>query len=388
MFNIHCVNNIAKVGTDRFGSNYGFVDDAADADAVIVRSANLHEVEMPKNLLAIARAGAGVNNIPLDTCANMGIVVFNTPGANANAVKEMTIAGLLLASRDIVGSIEWVRTHSDDPDISKTVEKIKKDYAGTELAGKTIGVIGLGAIGAQVANTCRQLGMRVLGFDPHLSVNAAWGLDRHVMHVSKLSEILEQADFITLHVPVLSSTKRMIGADEISAMKDGVIIVNFARDSLVDEIALTAALQSGHVRRYVTDFANSVSTQMPNAIITSHLGASTRESEDNCAVMAADELMDYLENGNVINSVNFGRVDLGRKNGNTRISIINRNIPNMIGQITNNISDAGLNIENLANKASGDVAYTLVELAGGTVEPALVEKLSSIDGVIRVRVIA
>jgi len=388
MFNIHCVNNIAKVGTDRFGSNYGFVDDAADADAVIVRSANLHEVEMPKNLLAIARAGAGVNNIPLDTCANMGIVVFNTPGANANAVKEMTIAGLLLASRDIVGSIEWVRTHSDDPDISKTVEKIKKDYAGTELAGKTIGVIGLGAIGAQVANTCRQLGMRVLGFDPHLSVNAAWGLDRHVMHVSKLSEILEQADFITLHVPVLSSTKRMIGADEIAAMKDGVIIVNFARDSLVDEIALTAALQSGHVRRYVTDFANSVSTQMPNAIITSHLGASTRESEDNCAVMAADELMDYLENGNVINSVNFGRVDLGRKNGNTRISIINRNIPNMIGQITNNISDAGLNIENLANKASGDVAYTLVELAGGTVEPALVEKLSSIDGVIRVRVIA
>lgn len=387
MFKIHCINNIAKVGTDRFGEGYSFVDEAACADAVMVRSANLHGIEMPATLLAIARAGAGVNNIPLDTCAQMGIAVFNTPGANANAVKEMTIAGLLLASRDIVGSIEWVRTHSDDPDIAKKVEKVKKNYAGTELGGKTIGVIGLGAIGAQVANTCRQMGMKVMGYDPYLSVSAAWSLDRHIVHVSKLSDILAEADYITLHVPVIAATKGMLGAEEIAAMKDGVIIVNYARDLLIDEIALSAALQRGHVRRYVTDFANSVSTQMPNTIITTHLGASTRESEDNCAVMAADELKDFLENGNIANSVNFGHVDLGPKNGHPRICVFNRNVPNMIGQVTNTISEAGLNIENMANKASGDVAYTLLELSGGIIDRILIDRLNAIDGIIRTRVI-
>ena len=386
MFNIHCVNNIAKVGTDRFGENYGFVDDAIDADAVMVRSANLHEVEMPKTLLAIARAGAGVNNIPIEKCAEMGIVVFNTPGANANAVKEMTVAGLLLASRDIVGSIEWVRTHSDDPDIAKTVEKVKKNYAGTELAGKTIGVIGLGAIGAQVANTCRQLGMTVLGYDPYLSVNAAWSLDRHIHHVNKLSEILEKADYITLHVPVVAGTKGMLGADEIAAMKDGVIIVNFARDALIDEIALSAALQSGKVRRYVTDFANTISTQMPNAIVISHLGASTRESEDNCAVMAANELMDYLENGNIVNSVNFGTVDLGPLSADGRVSIIHGNVPNVIGNITAILSEAGLNIENMANKSRDKFAYTLVEFTGKLTDETIA-RLEALPDVIRARAI-
>ncbi len=386
MFNIHCVNNIAKVGTDRFGENYGFVDDAIDADAVMVRSANLHEVEMPKTLLAIARAGAGVNNIPIEKCAEMGIVVFNTPGANANAVKEITVAGLLLASRDIVGSIEWVRTHSDDPDIAKTVEKVKKNFAGTELAGKTIGVIGLGAIGAQVANTCRQLGMTVLGYDPYLSVNAAWSLDRHVHHVNKLSEILEKADYITLHVPVVKDTKGMIGADEIAACKDGVIILNFARDALVDEIALSAALQSGKVRRYVTDFANSISTQMPNAIVISHLGASTRESEDNCAVMAANELIDFLENGNIVNSVNFGTVDLGPLSADGRISVIHANVPNVIGKITAILSEADLNIENMANKSRDKFAYTLVEVTGELTD-ATIAQLEAIPEVIRARAI-
>lgn len=388
MFKIHCVNNIAKVGTDRFGENYSFVDDAVDADAVVVRSANLHEVEIPSTLLAIARAGAGYNNIPIEKCAQMGTVVFNTPGANANAVKEMTIAGLLLGSRDILGSVDWVRTHSDDPDIPKTVEKVKKNYAGTELAGKTIVVIGLGAIGAQVANTCRHLGMTVLGYDPYLSVNAAWSLDRHIAHVNKLADVLPQADYITLHVPVVDATKGMIGAEELASMKDGVIIVNYARDLLVDEIALSAALQSGKVRRYVTDFANSVSTQMPNTIITTHLGASTHESEDNCAVMAADELKEYLEHGNIINSVNFGRVDLGPKaEGKARICIFNKNVPNMIGQITGAISEAGLNIENMANKASGEVAYTLVELDAAEVDDQLESKLASIEGIVRIRTI-
>ena len=386
MFRIHCVNNIAKVGTSRFGENYSFVDDAVDADAAIVRSANLHEVEMPKTLLAIARAGAGVNNIPIEKCAEMGIVVFNTPGANANAVKEMTVAGLLLASRDIVGSIEWVRTHSDDPDIAKTVEKVKKNYAGTELAGKTIGVIGLGAIGAQVANTCRQLGMTVLGYDPYLSVNAAWSLDRHIHHVNKLSEILEKADYITLHVPVVAGTKGMLGADEIAAMKDGVIIVNFARDALIDEIALSAALQSGKVRRYVTDFANTISTQMPNAIVISHLGASTRESEDNCAVMAANELMDYLENGNIVNSVNFGTVDLGPLSADGRVSIIHGNVPNVIGNITAILSEAGLNIENMANKSRDKFAYTLVEFTGKLTDETI-PRLEALPDVIRARAI-
>ena len=385
MYTIHCVNNISKTGLAEFGPNYSFVGDATEADAVIVRSANLHEVEMPENLLAIARAGAGVNNIPIERCAEKGIVVFNTPGANANAVKELVVAGLMLASRDIIGSVEWVRGHSDDPDIAKTAEKVKKNYAGTEVAGKTIGVIGLGAIGAMVANTCRQLGMKVLGYDPYLSVNAAWSLDRHVRHVSNLSEIFSEADFITLHVPVTPSTKGMIGADEIAACKDGVILLNFARDALVDEGALTSALQTGHVRRYVTDFANTVSTQMPNTIVTSHLGASTKESEENCAIMAARELKDFLENGNILNSVNFGRVDLGPLAADGRIGIFHGNVPNMIGRITAVLSEHGLNIENMANKSTDKRAYTLLEVTGNVTD-AVVADLEAIPEVIRARV--
>lgn len=385
MFTIHCVNNIAKAGIAELGENYALVGDATESDAVIVRSANLHDVEMPDNLLAIARAGAGVNNIPIDRCADMGIVVFNTPGANANAVKELTVAALLLASRDIIGAVEWVHNNSDDPDISKNAEKAKKNFAGTEIAGKTIGVIGLGAIGAKVANTCRQLGMTVLGYDPYLSVKAAWSLDRHVRHVSNISEIYAEADYITLHIPATPSTKGMIGSDEIAAMKDGVILINCARDSLVDETALTSALQSGHVRRYVTDFANTISTQMPNAIVIPHLGASTKESEENCAIMAAKELKDFLENGNIINSVNFGYVDLGPLAADGRISVIHANVPNMIGSITSVLSEAGLNIENMANKSTEKRAYTLLEVTGDLNE-SIVTSLQAIPGVIRARV--
>ena len=386
MYKIHCVNNIAKVGTDRARRDYSSWTTPRRADAVIVRSANLHEIEIPENLLAIARAGAGVNNIPIERCAEHGIVVFNTPGANANAVKELVVAGLMLASRDIIGSVEWVRGHSDDPDIAKTAEKAKKQFAGTEIAGKTIGVIGLGAIGAMVANTCRQLGMKVLGYDPYLSVNAAWSLDRHVKHVTNLAEIFSEADFITLHVPVTPSTKGMIGADEIAACKDGVILLNFARDALVDEGALTSALQTGHVRRYVTDFANTVSTQMPNTIVTPHLGASTDEAEDRCAIMAANELKDYVENGNIVNSVNFGMVDLGPITGDARVAVIHKNVPNMIGKITGVLSGAGVNIENMGNKSTKDNAYTLIEVTG-EVAPEVADQIAAIDDVIRVRVI-
>ena len=384
---IYCFNNISKKGTDQLPAEYELTENLEEATGVLVRSAALHDTEFPAGLLAIARAGAGVNNIPLDRCAEEGIVVFNTPGANANAVKELVLCGMLLASRGIVDGVVWCRENADDENIAKSVEKAKKAFAGREILGKKLGVIGLGAIGAQVANTCRQLGMKVLGYDPYLSVNAAWSLDRHIHHVSKLSALLEPADYITLHVPVIPQTKGMIGAAEIAAMKDGVIIINYARDLLVDEEALYAALASGHVRRYVTDFANTTSVQMQNAIVTTHLGASTREAEENCAVMAANELMDYLENGNVNNSVNFGDVDLGRKGTGARICVFNRNVPKMIGRITSTISEAGLNIENMANKASGDVAYMLIELSEPSFDSALVDKLNAIDGIIRVRAI-
>ena len=386
MYQVHCLNNIAKVGTDRLGPNFALTDDIHAAQAIMVRSASLHETEFSPNLLAIGRAGAGVNNIPLERCAERGVVVFNTPGANANGVKEMVIAGMLLAARDIVGGIEWVDENSDDPNVGKAAEKAKKDFAGTELAGKNLGVIGLGAIGAMVANAGRSLGMHVYGYDPYLSVKYAWSLDRHVRHVSNLSEIWANCDYITIHVPATAKTKGMIGRDEIAAMKDGVVFLNYARDALVDEIAMSAALQTGHVRRYMTDFANSVTTQMKHAVVTPHLGASTKEAEDNCAIMAADELRDYLECGNISNSVNYPEADMGPIEGAMRLAIFHENVPNMIGQITSAVSNQGVNIENMIDRSRGDYAYCLLEL-GSDLDDSVVEQLSKVDGIYRVRAI-
>ncbi len=386
MYKVHCINNIAKVGTDALGENFSLVDDVDGADAILVRSANLHEMEFSPNLLAIARAGAGVNNIPLDRCAEQGIVVFNTPGANANGVKELVIAGMLLAARDICGGIDWVERHYDDPNVGTLAEKAKNRYAGTELAGKTLGVIGLGAIGAMVANAGRSLGMRVLGYDPYLSVKYAWSLDRHVRHVNDLKEIWANADYITIHVPATNATRGMISRDAIAAMKDGVVVLNYARDALVDEPAIAEALQTGHVARYMTDFANDNSTQMPRAIVTPHLGASTKEAEDNCAIMAANEVRDYLENGNITNSVNYGTVDLGPMSTGTRLAVFHKNVPGVIGAITSAVSGAGVNIENMTDKSRGDYAYSLLDLSG-KLDEATLDALSSVEGIYRIRAI-
>ena len=386
MYKVNCMNVIAKVGTDQLGENYQIVDSLDEADIAMVRSAKLHDTQFPPSLLAIGRAGAGVNNIPLDRCADEGIVVFNTPGANANSVKEAVIAALLMASRDYVGGVEWVRENSDDPDIGKSAEKAKKQFAGNEIAGKTICVIGLGAIGALVANAARSLGMKVLGYDPYLSIKAAWSLDRHVKHVTNLDDVLTGSDFVTIHVPAMPSTKGMIGRDQIAKMRDGVIFLNFSRDSLVDEQAMAEALEDGHVACYVTDFANSVSANMKNSIVFPHLGASTDEAEDRCAIMAAKELKDYLENGNIVNSVNFGEVDLGPIMADARVAVFHKNVPNMIGNITSILSDAGVNIENMTNKSKGEHAYTLIEVTGSVSQEAA-DRIAAIEDVIRVRVI-
>jgi len=386
MYKVHCINNIAKVGTDALGENFTLTDDAANADAIMVRSANLHEMSFSPSLLAIARAGAGVNNIPLDRCAEQGIVVFNTPGANANGVKELVIAGMLLAARDICGGIDWVERHYDDPNVGTLAEKAKNRYAGTELAGKTLGVIGLGAIGAMVANAGRSLGMHVLGYDPYLSVKYAWSLDRHVRHVNDLKEIWANADYITVHVPATDATKGMISREAIAAMKDDVVVLNYARDVLVDERAMAEALQEGHVARYMTDFANSNSTQMPRAIVTPHLGASTKEAEDNCAVMAANEIRDYLENGNIENSVNYGAVNLGPMSTSLRLAVFHKNVPGVIGAITAAVSGAGVNIENMTDKSRGDYAYSLLDLSGD-LDDATIESLANGNGIYRVRAI-
>lgn len=386
MHKVHCMNVIAKVGTDQLGPDYELTDELEGAEAILVRSANLHEMQFPSSLLAIARAGAGVNNIPLERCAEQGIVVFNTPGANANAVKEIVIAGMLLACRDIVGGIEWVRANSDDPEMGKKAEKAKKQFAGTELAGKTLGVIGLGAVGSMVANAARSLGMTVLGYDPYLSIRAAWSLDRHVRHVSNVDDIYAASDFITIHVPATPQTKGMVDAEAIAKMKDGVVFLNFARDALVDEQAMAKACADGHVRHYVTDFANSVSANMPSAIVMPHLGASTEEAEDNCAIMAANEVKDYIECGNVVNSVNYPSVDLGPIQGAMRLAAFHKNVPSMLGQVTNALSALGVNIDNMANKSRGDYAYTLLELSS-EVPDDVVSQIEAIDGVYRVRAI-
>lgn len=386
MKKIHCLNAIASVGTDIFDENYDLTDNINEADAIMVRSAAMGDMEFSKNLLAIARAGAGVNNIPLDRCADAGIVVFNTPGANANGVKELVICGMLLAARDVVGGIEWTRSIKDSDTISKDVEKGKKNFAGGEIKGKKLGVIGLGAIGAEVANAAASLGLEVLGYDPYISVNSAWRLSRKIKHITDINEIFKDCDYITLHVPLTNDNKGMIGKDSIAEMKDGVVILNFARDLLVDDDEMEKALESGKVARYVTDFPNTKSAKMEKAIVIPHLGASTKESEDNCAVMAANELVDYLENGNIKNSVNFPSCDMGVCQAEGRVAILHKNIPNMIGQITSAFAKNGYNISDLTNKSKGTKAYTLIDIEIKASDK-LVDELNSIDGVLKVRVI-
>lgn len=383
MFNIMTLNKIAAVGTDRFGGNYAVADNHDNPDAIMVRSASMHDMEFGSNLLAIARAGAGVNNIPLDKCAEQGICVFNTPGANANAVKELVLCGMLLASRDVVGGISWVKSAKDDADIAKSVEKEKSKFAGTELKGKTIGIIGLGAIGALVANAAVSLGMNVIGYDPFLSVNGALSISRAVKYVTSTADIYAAADFISVHVPCNDNTKGMINKEAFALMKDGVIILNYARDALINDDDMKEALASGKVRKYVTDFPNPKTANMEGVIAIPHLGASTEESEDNCAVMAADELVAYLESGNIINSVNFPNAEMNA--AGKKVCVMHKNVPAIISSITTLFGGAGVNIDNMLNKSRGDYAYTMLDVADA--DDAIVAKISEIEGVIRVRVI-
>ena len=386
MRKIHCINAISKYGTDQFTEDYELTDEVNEAEGILVRSASLHEMQFSNSLLAIARAGAGVNNIPLDACAQEGIVVFNTPGANANGVKELVLAGLFLASRDIVGGIEWCKENKEDANIAKSAEKAKKAFAGCEIKGKKLGVVGLGAIGAEVANTAIALGMEVYGYDPYISVNAAWRLSRDVKHTTSLDTICQECDYITLHVPAVDSTKGIINKAAIDQMKDGVVILNFARDVLVNEDDLAEALKSGKVKKYVTDFANPKSVNMDNTIVIPHLGASTEESEDNCAKMAVQEIMDYLENGNIRNSVNYPACDMGVKKTACRVAVLHMNIPNMIGQITGVLAAGKINISDMTNKSRDKFAYTLMDLEH-TPDDIMVQKLNAIEGVLRVRLI-
>ena len=386
MHNIHYLNKISPKGTELWTEDYTQVDDIHEADGILVRSANMHDMEMPKNLLTIARAGAGVNNIPLTSCADQGIVVFNTPGANANSVKELAICGMLLACRDVVGGINWVQSIKGSSEIGRLVEKGKSQFAGHEIRDKKLGVIGLGAIGGPLANNARKLGMQVYGCDPFISIDAAWHLDSHIIRVKTREEIYSQCDIITLHVPLLDDTRKMINAEAISKMKDGVIILNFARDLLVDDDAMAEALRSGKVSRYVTDFPNEKTANMPGCIAIPHLGASTEESEDNCAKMAVRQVMDYLENGNIVNSVNYPNCDMGICNTAGRITILHKNIPNSLGQFTAAMANENINIDGLMNKSRGEYAYTILDLDHHPSQHA-VEALSMIKGVLRVRVI-
>lgn len=387
MFQYHCLNPIAGVGLDQFTSEYTATDKMDDADAVLVRSAAMHDLQFSDNLKVIARAGAGVNNIPLDRCAEEGIVVFNTPGANANGVKELVFAGMFMASRDVVGGINWVKEHKNDEDVAKAAEKAKKAFAGTELEGKKLGVIGLGAIGILVANTAYHLGMNVYGYDPYLSVESAWKLSHHVHHAQTVEELYRECDYITIHVPALESTKGMINENTISMMKDGVIILNFARDVLVDKNAIVGALNSGKVKKYVTDFPIPGIADVQNTIVIPHLGASTEESEDNCAKMAVKEVMEFLVNGNIHNSVNYPNCDMGFRGDKTRVTIMHRNVPNMIGQFTTILAEAGINISDMTNKSRKEYAYSMLDLEDNISED-VVNKLKEIKDVLRVRVIA
>ena len=386
MYKYHCLNPISAVGLDQLDENYVNVETAKGADAILVRSAKMHEMEFDKNLKVIARAGAGVNNIPLERCAEEGVVVFNTPGANANGVKELVIAGMLLAARDIIGGINWVQEYEEDGDIAKITEKKKKVFAGTELEGKKLGVIGLGAIGVLVANAAVHLGMEVYGYDPYVSVDSAWRLSRNIHHAKTADEIYKECDYITVHVPALEDTKGMINKDAISLMKKGVVILNFARDVLVNQEDIVDALVSEKVRCYVTDFPTKEIVGVRGAIVIPHLGASTEESEDNCAKMAAAEVKDCLENGNITHSVNFPDCDMGAKGEGERITILHKNIPNMIGQFTALLAEKNMNIEVMTNKSRKEYAYTMLDV-DGTVSEDVEAQLAAVEGVLKVRVI-
>lgn len=386
MFQLHCLNPISQVGLNELSADFSLTDDVKAAQGILVRSADMHEMELPDGLLAVARAGAGVNNIPLDKCAQNGIVVFNTPGANANGVKELIIAAMLLAARDVVGGIEWVKANSDKEDIAKLAEKEKKHFAGTEIMGKKLGVIGLGAIGGKVANAAIGLGMTVYGYDPYVSVDAAWSLSRSVRHVTDLDEIFKECDYITIHVPALPSTIGMIGKNEIQKMKKGAVILNFARDVLCDEDAVLEALENGKLHKYASDFANPKTAGHKGCIVIPHLGASTEESEDNCAIMAAQELMEYLENGNITNSVNYPSCNMGVCKTASRIAVFHKNIANMISKLTACIGDAGINISEFINKSRGDNAYTMMDL-DQPVTDEVVAKIEAIEGVYKARII-
>ena len=386
MYNIQYLNPISAKGTALWTENYVKTEDAAQADAIMVRSAGMHDMEFSPNLKAVARAGAGVNNIPLDKCAEQGIVVFNTPGANANGVKEMVLCGLFLGSRDVAGGIQWVQSIKDEPGVAKLVEKGKSKFAGNEIMNKSLGVIGLGAIGGPVANAAVKLGMQVYGCDPYISISAAWHLDSDIIPVKTREDIYANCDIITLHTPLLPDTEKMINAETIAMMKDGVIILNFARDLLVDDDAMEAALKSGKVKRYITDFPNDRTAGMEGVVAIPHLGASTEESEDNCAVMAVKQVMNYLENGNIINSVNFPACDMGVCTKPGRITVLHRNIPNTISRFTTAVASYNLNISDMLNRSKGEYAVTMLDLDEAT-PAALAEELSKLEGVLRVRVI-
>lgn len=386
MFNYTCLNPIAGVGLELLSDEYNKVDDIKDAQAVLVRSAAMHDMELPKTLEVVARAGAGVNNIPLDKCAEAGIVVFNTPGANANGVKELVFAGMLLAARDVVGGIEWVKGEEGNADVAKLAEKQKKNFAGSEIAGKKLGVIGLGAIGVKVANAATHLGMEVYGYDPYISVNAAWSLSRNVNHVNAVEEIYKNCDYITIHVPLLDSTKKMINAEAIAMMKPTTVVLNFARDLLVDEEAMVAALEEGKIAKYVSDFPNPTTVGKKGCIVTPHIGASTEESEDNCAVMAVKEIRDFLENGNITHSVNYPDCNMGECKSAGRLLLLHRNVKGMISSYTSILGDANINISDMTNKSRGDYACTLLDV-DAPVTKEVEEKLQTLDGVLKVRIV-
>ena len=386
MYEYYCLNPISAVGLDKFPAKYENTECMQEADAILVRSADMHNLEVAEKTAAVARAGAGVNNIPLEKMTKKGVVVFNTPGANANGVKEMVIAGMLLASRDIIGGIEWLEKQDVTEDIAKRAEKQKKQFAGCEISCKKLGIIGLGAIGVRVANAAIHLGMEVYGYDPYISVDAAWNLSRSIYHINDINMIYRDCDYITIHVPLTDATRKMIGKEEIAQMKDDVVLLNFARDLLVDEEAVCEALKAGKMKKYVTDFANPTVANAPNTLVTPHLGASTEESEDNCAVMAVKQLMDYLENGNIKNSVNYPSCDGGTCIDAGRLTINHKNIPNMISQFTKVLGDAGVNIANMINKSKGDYAYTMIDVTM-PISKEVAQALKAIEEVYRVRII-
>ena len=386
MFPIHYLNPISPKGTALWTEDYQEVTALAAAQAVLVRSAPMHDLALPEGGLAVARAGAGVNNIPLDKCAERGIVVFNTPGANANGVMELALCGMLLGSRDIVGGINWVQSIKDTGDVAKQVEKGKGKFAGHEIAGKSIGIIGLGAVGGPLANAAVKLGLTVYGCDPYISIDAAWHLDSRIIPVKTREEIYANCDIISLHTPLLDSTRHMINADAFAKMKDGVILLNFARDALVDDDALEAALKGGKVRRYVTDFPNDKTANMAGVVAIPHLGASTEEAEDNCARAAVKQVMNYLENGNIVNSVNFPNCDMGICSKAGRVTILHRNIPNSLSRFTGAMANENINISDLVNRSRGEYAYTMLDLDAPAPD-SVIDELKKIDGVLRVRVV-